>query len=86
MIIREEGTVVGFLDDTSLKLTDSTSVKLDALIKEWREDGLWIMFPGEESDNEASSNDSSKHLSFTAANLPVFETHLFNAGFDIQTQ
>jgi hypothetical protein len=86
MIIREEGIVVGFLDDVSLKLTESTSDRLDELIKEWREDGLWMMMQGEENDNEATSNEAERNIPFTAANLPVFETHLFNEGFDVQTE
>ncbi len=86
MIIREQEIVVGMLDDSSLKLTESTSAKLDELVKDWRENGV-ILTQAEEGElaDGVASNDSSVPVPFTADNLPIFELELWKAGFHVQT-
>ena len=48
MIIRENGTVIGNLDEESLQLTESTSARLTELIEDWKKNGVDIMQAQEE--------------------------------------
>ena len=48
MIIQENGTMVGKLDDKTLRLTESTSARLTELIDDWKKNGVDIMQAQEE--------------------------------------
>lgn len=86
MIIRDQGIVVGMLDDQSLKLTDVASDKLAALVAGWREDGIDTMASQEEPlEGGAISGDRFQHVPFTVENLDLFRIELWKAGFEVQT-
>ncbi len=85
MIIRENGIVVGKLDDRSLQLIDSTSQKLTDLVDEWRSNGKEVMADSGEERPANVSGDSSRHVPFTTDNLSFYGIQLQIAGFEVQT-
>jgi len=87
MIIRDQGIVVGMLDDKSLKLTDVLSNKLADLIILWKREGVTLRGPGEveEGGRQPQSADREMTAEFNTENLPIFVTQLEIAGFEVQT-
>lgn len=86
MIIRENGIVVGMLDDESLKLTDVTSDKLQQLIDGLRKDGIDQAVAQEEPlGTGQASGDAFITLPFTAENIDFIEMELLIAGYEVQT-
>jgi len=86
MIIREEGMVVGKLDDASMVLTDVSSDKLAALVKDWQDNGIVLTVAQEEPLEEGqASGDAGRHIPFTAENVYIYRLQLQIAGFEVQT-
>ncbi len=84
MIIRENGTVVGKLDEESLRLTESTSAKLTKLVEDWKKNGVDIMQAQEEPLEEGQvCGCVFINVPFEPKAIHIFENELLIAGFDI---
>ncbi len=85
MIIRENGIVVGKLDEESLQLTESTSAKLTELIDDWKKNGVDIMQAQEEPLEEGQvCGCISINVPFEPKAIHIFENELFIEGFEVQ--
>jgi len=84
MIIRENGMVVGKLDDETMDLTDVESARLQTLVDDWRENGIGVLIAPEESVKGALG-DSEASFEFDKSMLGAIENQLLIEGFDVQT-
>jgi len=85
MIIRENGTVVGKLDEESLQLTESTSARLTELIDDWKKNGVDIMQAQEEPLEEGQvCGCVFINVPFEPKAIHIFENELIIEGFEVQ--
>jgi hypothetical protein len=87
MIVIEQGTVVGKLDEETLALTDVISERLQELVDDWRRNGFEELGPAEISDHLEPPPVCATALvviPFTTENLNFIENKLLIAGFDVQ--
>ncbi len=86
MIIQENGTVVGKLDDKTLRLTESTSARLTALIEDWKKNGVDILQAQEEPLGEGQvCGCVSVNVPFEPKAIYIFRNQLLIAGFEVET-
>lgn len=89
MIIRENGIVVGKIDDETLALVEAESERLEALVNDMRANGITFTTAGEEPEDVGeempASVDGSITLPYTAENRVPIIRELENFGFDVQT-
>ncbi len=85
MIIRENGTVVGKLDDQSLELTESTSARLTELVEDWKKNGVDILQAQEEPLEEGQvCGCVFINVPFGPKAIHFFENELLIEGFEVQ--
>ena len=85
MIIRENGIVVGKLDDKTLRLAESTSARLTELIEDWKKNGVDVLQPADGPLPEGAICASAVvNVPFEPEAIPVFEHQLPIAGFEVQ--
>ncbi len=85
MIIRENGIVVGKLDEESLQLTEYTSARLTELIDDWRKNGVDIMQAQEEPLEKGQvCGCVFINVSFEPKAIHIFENELIIEGFEVQ--
>lgn len=85
MIIYEDGAVVGYLDDRSLKESEVTSVKLAETLAELKQ-GLPVSGPvdAELSEGQVDATQTDI-LPYAPENVDVIRLALFKAGFEVQS-
>lgn len=84
MIIRETGIVVGLLDDDTMALTEVESDKLQGLVDDWKENGMFTLQAGPQISKEVSGT-MEVFMPFAKENLGMIENELAKAGFEVQT-
>ena len=85
MIIRENGAVVGKLDDKTLRLTESTSARLTELIEDWKKNGLYLLQAADGPLPEgAICACVDVNVPFEPKAIHIFEHQLLIAGFEVQ--
>ena len=85
MIIRENGAVVGNLDEESLQLTESTSARLTELIEDWKKNGVDIMQAQEEPLEEGQvCGCIFINVPFEPKAIHIFVNKLLIEGFEVQ--
>ncbi len=86
MIIRENGAVVGKLDDKTMALTDVNSDRLQTLVDAWRKNGIEVMTaPPVAAPDEDALGDFETTFPFEASMIGAIENQLLIEGFDVQT-
>jgi len=87
MIIRENGIVVGKLDDKTLRLTESTSARLTGLVENWTKNGIEFMSPSEQplQNGMASADELVVMPPTNEFFIDAIHNHLLIAGFEVQT-
>lgn len=86
MIIRDQGIVIGKLDEKTLQLTDSTSARLTKLVEDWRKNGIDTLQAAEEplEEGQGCSGCVSINVPFEPESINFFRTQLLIAGFEVQ--
>lgn len=85
MIIRDQGIVVGMIDDKSMKLSDSSSERLESLVADWKKKGIYVSHPGDAEAEGLASSDGEMHIKYIPENVAFFRNELWIAGFEVQT-